>query len=129
MNEETILRHVALQYKDREQAEIFFTKILGLPLKKTFNLSKELTKDIFGIEEDVLVDVYDNGKTCFEIFITNKSTKYVYEHTCIEIRNKEEFIKRCGKNNIEPMSVKKGEKILLFVKDYAGNLFEVKEKT
>lgn len=128
MTEKTMFKHVALQYSDRKQAEIFFTKILELPLKKTFTVSKELSNAIFGIKEEVIVDVYANDNSYFEIFITKTQTKYSYEHTCIEINNKEEFIERCKKYDIEPIFVKKGDKTLLFIKDYAGNLFEIKEK-
>ena len=129
MAEDTILKHVALQYSDKKQADIFFTNILGIQLKKTFTLAKDLTKDIFGIEQEIFIAVYENENTCFEIFITDKQTDYFFEHTCIEINNKEEFIKRCEKYGIKPLFVKKGEKTLLFIKDFAGNLFEVKEKT
>ncbi len=121
-------KHVALQYSDRKKAEIFFNNILGLSLDKTFSLSKNLSKDIFRLNEEVIVDVYRNKEACFEVFITKIQTKYNYEHTCIEIDNKEELIKRCKKYGIEPIFVKKGEKILLFIKDFSGYLFEIKEK-
>ena len=62
------------------------------------------------------------------VFITNIQTKYNYEHTCIEIYNKVEFIKRCKKYKIEPIYVKKDNKTLLFIKDFSGYLFEIKEK-
>jgi len=128
MKEETILKHVALQYSDKKQADIFFTKILEMQLQKTFTISKDLTYDIFGIREEILIAVYENENTCFEIFITDKQTDYSFEHTCIQIDNKEELIKRCKKYGIKPLFVKKGEKTLLFIKDFAGNLFEIKEK-
>jgi len=128
MKEKTVLKHVALQYSDRKQAEIFFTKILGLQLKKTFTLSKELSNEIFGTNEEATVDVYANDYSYFEIFITKRQTKYNYEHICIEINDREEFVKRCEKYGIEPIFVKKGEKTLLFIKDYAGNLFEIKDR-
>lgn len=128
MKEKTNLHHVALQYFDRGKAEIFFTKILNLHLKKTFTINKELSNNIFGIKEEVIIDVYSNDSCYFEIFITERKTKYNYEHVSIEISNKEEFIKRCKKYNIQPMFIEKDEKTLLFIKDYAGNLFEIKEK-
>jgi len=128
MKENTYLHHVALQYKDRKKAEIFFTKILNLSFKKTFTLNKKLSNNIFGIDEEVIIDVYSNKDCYFEIFITKRKTKYNYEHISMEISNKEEFIRRCKKYNIQPMFIKKDEKILLFIKDYAGNLFEIKEK-
>ena len=128
MVEETILKHVALQYSDKEKADIFFLKILGLQLKKTFTISKNLTFEIFGIKKDILIIVYENENTCFEIFITNKKNESNFEHTCIQINNKEEFIERCKKYGIKPLLVKKGEKTLHFIKDFAGNIFEIKEK-
>lgn len=126
MSEEINLKHVALQYKDRNKAEIFFTKILEIPLKKTFTISEELTKAIFGIDEEVLIDVYEDKNICFEVFITKKQTKYAYEHTCIEIKDKDGLIKRGKKYGIEPIFVKKELKTLLFIRDFADNLYEIK---
>ena len=126
MVEKTNIQHVALQYNNRKQAEIFFSKILGIPLTKTFTISKELSDKIFKIREETIVDVYSNEKAYFEIFITKTQINHGYEHIGIEINDKEEFLKRCKNNNIEPIFVEKGEKILLFVRDFAGNLFEIK---
>jgi len=128
MDEETSLNHVALQYSDEKKAEIFFTKILGIPLKKKFTISPELSKDIFGIEESVEILVYDNQKARFEVFIIQLDKKQGYAHTCIEIENKKELINRSKKYGIEPIVIKKDGKDLLFVRDFSGNLFEVKEK-
>lgn len=128
MNKETILQHVALQYTDKKQANIFFTKILGLQPIKTFDIKGELSEQIFGINENVNIQVYANDKAYFEIFITKKPVDHGFEHVCIEINNKEEFIERCKKHGIEPFFVKKGEKTLLFIKDFSNNLFEIKEK-
>lgn len=128
MKEKTSLHHVALQYSDRKKAEIFFNKILKLPLQKTFTINKDLSNSIFGIEEEAIIDVYSNDDCYFEIFITKKTTKYNYEHISIEISNKDEFVNRCKKYVVQTNFIKKGEKTLLFIKDFAGNLFEIKEK-
>ena len=128
MKEKTVFKHVALHYKDRKQAEDFFTKILGLPLLKTFSLTKELSDEIFGINEEVTIDVYANEDSYFEVFITQNQTKHGYEHVCIEVNNKDEFIERCKQQGIEPKFVKKGDKTLLFIKDHANNLYEIKHR-
>jgi hypothetical protein len=54
----TTIQHIALQYADKKQADIFFKKILGLDLIKNFNISKELAKQIFNKPEEVKVFVY-----------------------------------------------------------------------
>ena len=128
MEERTLLNHVALKCKDEEGAKTFFTDILGIPLTKKFGISGDLSETIFGIKGNVDILVYDNNETRFEVFIGQVGKKHGYEHTCIEIDDKNEFINRCKKYEIEPISVKKEGKDILFVRDYSGNLFEVKEK-
>jgi hypothetical protein len=126
MNQKTAIKHVGLQYKDRRSAETFFVDILGLKFKKSFSLSKDLSKSIFGISEDITVDVYANNESYFEVFITDQITKYHYEHVCIEIESKSKFIEKCKKYGLKPIIVKRDLKTLLFIKDFSGNLYEVK---
>ena len=128
MAEGALLNHVALHCNDKEKAETFFTEVLELPIKKKFTVSRELSEAIFGIDESVDVEVYDNNETIFEIFITQTEEKRGYGHVCIEIDNKKEFIDRCKQYGIKPMFITKGGKNLLFVRDFSGNLFEIKEK-
>ena len=128
MKERTLLNHVALKCKDEKGAKTFFTDILGIPLTKKFEISGDLSEAIFGIKENVDILVYDNNETRFEVFIGQVGKKHGYEHTCIEVDDKSEFIERCKKYKIEPKSVKKDGKDILFVRDFSGNLFEVKEK-
>ena len=128
MTEKTNLNHVALTFPDKISAAIFFKEILDLSEIKSFEISNELSKQIFGISENIFVIVFGNNKVNFEVFITDKIKKESYEHVCVEIENKEEFIKRCRQNNIEPIFVKKEDRTLLFIRDYSGNLYEIKEK-
>ncbi len=127
MNQNVCLNHVALQCLEREKAELFFTKILDIPKVKTFTVSNELSKDIFGINQSVDVDVYDNSKTRFEIFISNNKIA-PYEHTCIEVKDKKELITRSQIYGLKPLIIKKEGKDLLFLKDFSNNLYEIKEK-
>lgn len=123
-----MLRHIGLQYKSKEDAETFFNKILGIPIQRTFTISHELGKSIFGIEEEVGVEVFGNDDVVFEIFIGDATKKFSYEHICLEVPDKEEFISRCKNYGIEPKIVRKGNKDLLFIRDFSGYLYEIKEK-
>ena len=127
MGEEVLLNHVALQCSNKEKAEIFFTKILGISKVKNFTISEGLSESIFGINKRVEVEVYDNGKTRFEVFIGQSNRTPGYEHICIEVDNKKGFIDRCKKYGREPLIVKKEGKDLLFVRDFSNNLYEIKE--
>ena len=128
MNQNIVIKHVGLIYNDRTSAKTFFVDILGLKFKKSFTLSKDLTKNIFGISEDVAIDVYENDKSYFEVFITEKISRIHFEHICIEIDSKRRFIEKCKKYGLKPIIVKKNLKTLLFIKDFSGNLYEIKER-
>ncbi|MEA3432162.1 MAG: VOC family protein [candidate division WOR-3 bacterium] len=130
-----MLRHIGLQYRSKKDAETFFNKILGLPMQRTFTMSCELGKSIFGIEEEVGVEVFGKGEVVFEVFIGDATKKFSYEHICLEIPDKEKFISRCKNYGIEPKIVRKsvtdpygGDKDLLFIRDFSGYLYEIKEK-
>ena len=128
MKAKTTLHHVALRCSDKQKAEIFFTKILGLTRAKSFTISDDLSCSIFGIKKSVEIEVYEDGTTRFEVFIDSTGQKTGYEHTCIEVSDGEEFVSRCNKYGIEPALIKKDGRDLLFVRDFSGNLYEVKEK-
>ena len=128
MGKEALLNHIALQCSDSEKAKIFFTEILGLHLEKKFVVSKELSEIIFGIIKDVEVEVYGNDRARFEVFIIQTEENHGYEHVCMEIDDKKEFIECCKKYDVKPIIIDKNGKNLLFVKDFSGNLFEIKEK-
>jgi len=125
---ETKTNHVALTYSDKEKADVFFNKILGLKLKKTFTLPPDLTYHIFGIKQKVTAFSYENKHTRFEIFITSRKPEYTYEHTCIVIENRNDFIKKCKKHGLNPFFIEKDNRKYLFLRDFNGNLFEIKER-
>ncbi len=128
MNNDIQLHHVALHCTDRTQAKVFFTKVLGMKQEKTFTLLPALSKAIFDIGEGVDVDVYSNDTARFEIFCTHQMPSPGYRHVCIEVSNKNDFIERCKQYGLEPLIIPKNGKTLLFVHDFSGNLYEIKEK-
>ena len=122
------LSHVAISYNDKEKADIFFTKILNLSIQKSFNLTSDLSEKIFGIKKDIDIIVYGDENIQFEVFINKSFDNKGYNHICIEVENKQQFIDSCLRYDLKPFIVKKGEKNLLFTRDFSGNLYEIKEK-
>ena len=113
---------------DREKAEIFFTSILEIPKVKSFSLTADLSDAIFSLRRPVEIDVYDNGSIAIEVFITGENKPPGFEHTCIEVKNIPKLIERCKQYGLTPSTIKKGEKDLLFIKDFSGNVYEIKEQ-
>lgn len=123
-----MLNHIALQYSNRKKAEIFFDRILKIKKESEFSVSPNLAFSIFGMEKEVEVIVFGNDKIKFEVFISNEQKKFSYEHICLNIPNKEEFVATCKNYGIQPIFVKKGDKELLFIRDFENYLYEIKEK-
>jgi len=128
MKPEITFNHVALEYADKDKADLFFSTILGMEKVKSSTLPDDVSDAIFGIRRSVDMEVYDNGMWRVEVFITGNSKDSGYEHTCIEVKDRKEFMQQCAKYSIEPIAIKMGGKDLLFVRDFSNNLFEIKEK-
>ena len=121
-----MLNHIGLEVTDKEKARIFFEEILGIPKVRSFTLSPELAYAIFGRREEVEIETFAKEEISFEVFITGERANPIYAHTCLEVQNREEIMARCKSYGLTPNIVKKGEKELLFIKDFSGNLFEIK---
>lgn len=126
MTDKPLIQHIALEYNEKSKADLFFGTVLGLPKVKSLMLTKELSKTIFGIAALVAVEIYGNDRACFEVFICNTKRDITHEHICLELPDKDEFLTRCEKYGLKPFFVQKDGKQLLFVRDFAGYLFEIK---
>ena len=120
------LLHIALHCPSEKKADIFFNKILGLKQKSQFKISADFAEQLFGIEKEIQVMLFSNHNVCFEIFITAIKPKITYEHICLEVDDKKELIAKCKKYGIRTYITKKNKKEYLFIKDYAGYLYEIK---
>ena len=128
MPKEITIQHVAVECKDQQSADRFFTGVLGFPKVKHSLLSEELSQAIFKMERRTSFDLYDNGRTRVEVFINNQGKGQTYTHIGIEVDNKHTFIERCQQQGLTPFFVEKNGKQLLFVRDFSENLFEVVEQ-
>lgn len=122
-----MLNHIALQYPNKEKAVTFFNKILGLEIEREFIIPSELAGSIFRINKEVKAIVFSNEKIRFEIFISNEEKKIIYEHICLNVPNINDFVIQCENNRLHPFYVKKGDREILFVRDFAKYLYEIKE--
>lgn len=121
------LTHVALHFSDKEKAETFFEKFLELEKLKEFSLPAELSEKIFGISSPVDIAVYGNEKLAIEVFFTEPPQKN-YSHICITVLSIEDLKKRCEEFSVEFFTAEKEGRTLSFLKDFSGNLYELKEK-
>jgi catechol 2,3-dioxygenase-like lactoylglutathione lyase family enzyme len=123
------LNHIAIACSSFENADKFYAGILGMQKEKEFTVNKELAKKIFNTDCEYNVIVYKNENFKFEVFIDKERSKDKNNiaHICIELNNREELIEKCNKANLRMLKIPKGSSYYLFIYDYDGNLFEVKE--
>jgi catechol 2,3-dioxygenase-like lactoylglutathione lyase family enzyme len=123
------LNHVALVCSSEQRADDLYEGVLGLRRIKSFVLSRDLAYSIFGIELERRVLVYGNDRFTAEVFIDDRSPERdtSFENLCLEVKDREEFIKKCERMHLEVNHIPKGDALLTFVKDLDGNLFEIKE--
>ena len=127
MSAETSLLHAALHCDSEDHASQFFTKILDLKKIKEFTISADLAKQIFKIESSVKIILFGNQDYQLEVFITQDHITRSFTHLCIGVPDKQAFVDACSHYGLVPYEVIRGEKTLLFVYDFVGNLFEIKE--
>ena len=122
------LNHVALVSSSEQRAHDFYEGVLGLSRTKSFVVSSELCRQIFDIDEECRVIVYGNSQFSVEVFLGTPGAgmRTRFEHICVAVTNLEEFLKKCETMNVEVNRVPKGDRLLTFVRDYDGNMFEIK---
>jgi catechol 2,3-dioxygenase-like lactoylglutathione lyase family enzyme len=122
--------HVALASSSEEKADRFYQDVLGLKRTRTVTLPASIMKSIFGLDQECRKTDYENAEIRFEIFFKDwKGPQTIRpDHVCLEVGDLEVFLKKCEAMKVEIIRVAKGESIVIFIKDYDGNFFEIKEK-
>ena len=123
------LHHVAVICNSQENVDRFYRNILGLHKIKATSLSEDFAETLFSIAQKCAVVLYGNENMAIEVFVPESPTekRASFVHLCVEVENREEFARKCQNNNLMVNRVKKADSLLIFVSDYDGNLFEVKE--
>ncbi|MGB5749839.1 MAG: VOC family protein [Desulfobacterales bacterium] len=125
------LKHVALTSSSGKKADAFYGNLLGLTKSEPKTLPFELSKAIFNLDTEMVMINYFNENVHFEIFIAGhnggvKGNSRKINHTCLEVDKLEVFLEKCLSLNVDIARIPKGDKTLTFIKDFDGNLFEIK---
>jgi len=123
------LRHVGLTCGSEENSDKFYKDLLGLEKSGARTLPASLSKSIFNLDAELVIINYLNEDLHFEIFITDRSkdSSRQIEHLCLEVDDLSVFLNKCDSLGVEVARIPKGDKMLTFIKDFDGNLFEIKK--
>jgi len=123
-----LLKHVGLACRTEANADKFYRDLLGLNKSGPKTLPSNLSKAIFNFDAELqIIDYIDEQVHC-EVFITGPvdNLSRPIAHLCLEVNDLSEFIEKCHRSNVETAQIAKGDKTLTFIKDFDGNLFEIK---
>ncbi len=125
-----VLNHMALVCHNEKNSDRFYMGVLGLNRLESKILPKPLSEEIFNIELEFKIINYGSENIKLEIFINErfKLPTIQINHICVEVENRQGFIEKCNLKGVETTLIPKGESQLLFIKDYDGNMFEIREK-
>jgi catechol 2,3-dioxygenase-like lactoylglutathione lyase family enzyme len=123
------LHHVGLVCSSQENADRFYHGVLGLEKIKTSELKEDLTEGIFHRAQRCQMIFYGNDELALEVFVPEEwpARNVTFEHICLEVPEREAFLTRCRDNGLEVRRIPRGDTFLVFIADFDGNLFEVKE--
>jgi catechol 2,3-dioxygenase-like lactoylglutathione lyase family enzyme len=123
------IHHTALVCSSTANAERFYNVVLGLKKIKSSKLEADLAEKIFGAAIACQYVLYGGENFAVEIFVVSEGDRNdrKFEHICLEVEDREEFVARCRSNEVEINRIAKGNAELVFIKDFDGNLFEIKE--
>jgi catechol 2,3-dioxygenase-like lactoylglutathione lyase family enzyme len=121
------LNHIGLNIQSKTELVDFYQNILDLDFEYQFELNSDFASKIFGIEKQPEVFHYKNEHLSLELFVYPDNYRQVFAHICIEVTDREIIAEKC-KNARYPVTriERKDKPDILFIRDKAGNIFELK---
>ena len=125
-----LLNHIGLVNASEEQAEKFYGDFLELEKSREYVVPAELSAQLFNITNDINAVVYEKNDIRFEIFIYSDSVPASPEirHVALFVDDITAFLKRAVQFQVDHIIGRTSEKTVHFIKDYSGNMIEVKQK-
>jgi catechol 2,3-dioxygenase-like lactoylglutathione lyase family enzyme len=112
-----------------ERADRFYEGVLNLKKIKSGTLDKGFGKQLFDIFQECEMILYGNEDFRIEVFVafSDPKMKLPYVHVCLEVNDRKSFAKKCEEAGVTVKRIPRGDHVIVFIEDYDGNLFEIKE--
>jgi catechol 2,3-dioxygenase-like lactoylglutathione lyase family enzyme len=125
------LHHIAVVCRNQENADRFYGILLGLKKIKMQVLDEDFMRALFGESVKCALVLYSNESVAVEVFVPESfpDRRTPFAHACLEVKDREGFSMRCEHEGLVVKRIPKGDSLVIFVEDFDGNLFEIKEET
>jgi len=124
-----LLNHVGVINTRTEDALRFYRDFLGFDLTREVTVSQELSEQLFAIAQDIPMMVFEKYGIKVEVFIYPECKQPFPDirHIGLSLENFSEIIEKAQKAGIDLIIGKTKDKTVYFIKDFSGNLIEIKQ--
>lgn len=125
-----LLNHIGVFNKNEDQAVRFYGNFLGFRKTREFTVPQELSEQLFSVSEDLKILVFENEGTKIEVFICAYCSQPSpdFSHSGFLLDNLSDIIEKAPGAGVELITGRTKEKTVYFIKDFSGNLFEIKQQ-
>lgn len=122
------LNHIGINIADAAEVQHFYQNVLEFLPERSFPIPRKISQMFFGIDVEAEAFIVKNKTLKLELFVYDEPLKSGYAHLCVEVDNREETVRKCAEKGYPVIRMKREKGDLLFIKDKAGNVFELKNK-
>ncbi|MBN2728117.1 MAG: VOC family protein [Bacteroidales bacterium] len=123
-----MLRHIGLQINEESEIKDFYEDILKFKEVNRFNLHPQTRKEVFNTEETILVVRMKQFDIMIELFICPEKRANNMSHLAFEFWKVSKILDKAKEKGYSIIEFEKpGGSTARYIKDKAGNLFEIKD--
>ncbi|HHT9115938.1 MAG: VOC family protein [Planctomycetes bacterium] len=124
------LNHLGVTNKSAEQAIRFYQDFLGLEKTREIILPPELSEQLFSLSQEIKVLVFEKPGIKIEVFISDfQHANPNLTHFGLMLDNISEVTEKAQRSHVDLIIGKHKDKTVYFLKDFSGNLIEIKQKS
>lgn len=124
------LNHLGVTNKNAEQAIRFYQDFLGLEKTREILLAPELSEQLFSLSQEIKVLVFEKPGIKIEVFISDfQHANPNFTHFGVMLDNFSEVTEKAQRSHVDLIIGKHKDKTVYFLKDFSGNLIEIKQKS
>jgi len=121
------LQHIGLQVSEKD-VDSFYLDVFHGKIERTFDLSKEVSAEIFNVDKNVEVVIVSVEGVDFEFFINDIPQFRTFAHVCFKSNRAKKIMERAIQKGYRTYSRKNSSTETCFIRDANNNLFEIKTR-
>lgn len=124
-----LLNHLGIINESEEKAVRFYSDFMGFEKTREFLVSPELSKQLFSISREIKILVFERDGIKLEVFICPeyKHSSPDFRHIGLLLDDFSSTLDKAQQAGVEIITGKTTEKTVYFIKDFSGNMIEIKQ--